>query len=99
MEAEMIDIIKKIMYAYDDLPELVQAFIFISLVIFFWEAVLQNDNSMAKKPNKKIQEEYKQAIKFGHHQGSQGIHYLGNFTWEDKYGTQEELLEYYEKNK
>ena len=36
----MINIIKKIMYAYDDLPELVQAFILISLVIFFWEAVL-----------------------------------------------------------
>jgi len=36
----MIDIIKKIMYAYDDLPQLLQAFIFITIVIFFWEAVL-----------------------------------------------------------
>ena len=36
---------------------------------------------------------------FEHHQGSEGIHHLGNFTWEDKYGTQEELLEYYEKTK
>ena len=36
----MIKIIQKIMYAYDELPDLVQAFIFISLVIFFWEAIL-----------------------------------------------------------
>ena len=40
MEVEMIDILKKIMYAYDELPQLLQAFIFISLVIFFWESVL-----------------------------------------------------------
>ena len=36
----MIKIIQKIMYAYDELPHLVQSFIFISLVILFWEAVL-----------------------------------------------------------
>jgi len=29
-----------------------------------------------------------------HHQGSQGIHHLGNKVWEEKYGSQEELLEY-----
>lgn len=40
MEARMIKIIQKIMYAYDELPELLQAFIFISLVIFFWEMIL-----------------------------------------------------------
>ncbi len=33
-------IIQKIMFMYDELPELVQAFIFITLVIFFWRAVL-----------------------------------------------------------
>jgi len=32
-----------------------------------------------------------------HHQGLQGIHYLGNKEWEKKFGTQEELLEYYLK--
>ena len=90
---------------------------------------------MAKKPNKKIQEEYKKAIEFGcvvcrkhygvytepcihhltgagmgiksksfiplcfeHHQGSQGVHFLGTFTWEKKYGTQELLLKYYKDN-
>jgi hypothetical protein len=36
----MIKIIEKIMYAYDELPDLVQAFIFISFVIFFWEMIL-----------------------------------------------------------
>ena len=36
----MIDILKKIMYTYDELPQMVQAFIFISIVIFFWEFVL-----------------------------------------------------------
>ena len=30
-----------------------------------------------------------------HHQGKEGIHHLGTFTWEKKYGTQKELLEYY----
>ena len=36
----MLSIIRQILYAYDELPDMVQAFIFISLVIFFWEAVL-----------------------------------------------------------
>jgi len=36
----MINIIKRILYAYDELPDLAQAFIFISLVIFFWETIL-----------------------------------------------------------
>jgi len=30
-----------------------------------------------------------------HHQGSQGIHHLGNRVWEEKYGTQKEMLEMY----
>ena len=29
-----------------------------------------------------------------HHQGLQGIHHLGNRVWEEKYGSQEELLQY-----
>jgi len=29
-----------------------------------------------------------------HHQGSEGIHHLGNKVWEEKYGSQEELLQY-----
>mgnify|MGYP003118422960 FL=1 len=33
-----------------------------------------------------------------HHQGKEGIHFLGTFTWEEKFGTQEQLLEYYKKN-
>tara|TARA_R110002020_G_scaffold54680_2_gene152231 strand:+ start:874 stop:1152 length:279 start_codon:yes stop_codon:yes gene_type:complete len=32
-----------------------------------------------------------------HHQGKEGIHHLGRFTWEDKFGTQEELLNYYKR--
>jgi len=36
----MIKIIQEILFAYDELPDLVQAFIFITLVIFFWEAIL-----------------------------------------------------------
>ena len=36
----MIKLIQKIMYAYDDLPDMVQAFIFVSLIIFFWDAIL-----------------------------------------------------------
>ena len=34
-----------------------------------------------------------------HHQGAEGIHHLGTFTWEEKFGTQEELLKWYEENK
>ena len=34
-----------------------------------------------------------------HHQGKEGIHHLGTFTWEEKYATQEELLKYYKENK
>ena len=30
-----------------------------------------------------------------HHQGWDGIHFLGNKKFEEKYGTQEELLKYY----
>jgi hypothetical protein len=30
-----------------------------------------------------------------HHQGWEGIHFLGNEKFEEKFGTQEELLEYY----
>ena len=30
-----------------------------------------------------------------HHQGSQGLHHLGNRVWEEKYGTQKEMLEMY----
>ena len=33
-------LLQTILYAYDELPDMVQAFIFISLVIFFWEAIL-----------------------------------------------------------
>tara|TARA_R100001463_G_scaffold34565_1_gene75870 strand:- start:461 stop:736 length:276 start_codon:yes stop_codon:yes gene_type:complete len=33
-----------------------------------------------------------------HHQGKEGIHHLGTFTWEEKYGTQESLLKYYKEN-
>jgi hypothetical protein len=36
----MIKMIQEILFMYDDLPDLVQAFIFISLVIFFWEIIL-----------------------------------------------------------
>ena len=32
-----------------------------------------------------------------HHQGKEGIHHIGKFTWEEKFGTQEELLEYQKK--
>jgi len=34
-----------------------------------------------------------------HHQGKEGIHHLGTFTWEKKYGTQRELLEFYKRRK
>tara|TARA_R110002020_G_scaffold380159_1_gene591354 strand:- start:455 stop:745 length:291 start_codon:yes stop_codon:yes gene_type:complete len=34
-----------------------------------------------------------------HHQGKKGIHHLGRFTWEDKFGKQKELLDWYEENK
>ena len=68
---------------------------------------------MAKKPDKKTREQYKRAINFGcvvckkmgiwsepqiHHQGEQGIHYLGNKTWEKNYGLQEELYKWYIEN-
>tara|TARA_R110001632_G_scaffold23690_2_gene66948 strand:- start:732 stop:857 length:126 start_codon:yes stop_codon:yes gene_type:complete len=33
-----------------------------------------------------------------HHQGEQGIHYLGNKTWEKNYGLQEELYKWYIEN-
>ena len=33
------------------------------------------------------------------HIGERGIHTIGTFTWEAMYGTQESLLELYEKNK
>ena len=33
-----------------------------------------------------------------HHQGKEGIHHIGKFTWEDRFGTQEELLEYYKEH-
>ena len=36
----MIKIIQKIMYAYDELPDMFQAFIFVSIIYFFWEAIL-----------------------------------------------------------
>ena len=34
-----------------------------------------------------------------HHQGKEGIHHIGKFTWEDRFGTQQELLDWYEENK
>lgn len=30
-----------------------------------------------------------------HHQGQEGIHHIGKHTWEAKYGTQKELLDWY----
>jgi len=30
-----------------------------------------------------------------HHQGAQGIHFLGNREFEKRYGTQEEILKWY----
>jgi len=38
---------------------------------------------------------YPSLICHTHHQGSQGIHHLGNRVWEEKYGTQKEMLEMY----
>tara|TARA_R100001443_G_C3361148_1_gene179095 strand:+ start:2905 stop:3183 length:279 start_codon:yes stop_codon:yes gene_type:complete len=33
-----------------------------------------------------------------HHQGKEGIHHLGNKIWEDRFGLQEELLQYYKEH-
>lgn len=30
-----------------------------------------------------------------HHQGNEGIHHIGTKTWENKFGSQEELLKYF----
>ena len=30
-----------------------------------------------------------------HHQGKEGVHHIGKNTWEDKYGTQRELQEWF----
>lgn len=35
-----MEILSKILDGFDKLPDMVQAFIFVSLIIFFWEAVL-----------------------------------------------------------
>jgi len=35
-----MEILNKILDSFDKLPDMVQAFIFVSLIIFFWEAVL-----------------------------------------------------------
>lgn len=69
----MIDIIKKIMYAYDDLPELVQAFIFISLVIFFGRLYCRMIILWQKNPTKR----YKKSI---NRQLSLGVWYAENTT-------------------
>jgi len=46
----------------------------------------------------KVERLYPSLICHTHHQGEQGIHYLGNKTWEKKFGTQEELYKWYIEN-